>query len=73
MPTTKHRISISPDSRVSAALETLARRRGMAVAAVSLTLIERALELEEDIHFSRGSDERLNNHERRISHRDAWK
>jgi len=73
MPTTKHRISISPDARVSSALETLARKRGKQVAAISLDLIERALELEEDAHFSRVADERLRRGERRISHDRAWK
>ncbi len=73
MPTTKHRVTLSPDARVNSALETLAKRRGKPVATISLELIERALELEEDLHFARVADARLEQHEARISHKDAWK
>ncbi len=73
MPTNKHRISLSPDDRLRSALETLAKKRNVAVSALSLDLIERALELEEDIHFSRVADERLEEKGRNISHENAWK
>jgi hypothetical protein len=73
MPTAKHRISISPDDKVLRALVALAKRRGSPVASVSLDLIESALELEEDAHFSREADARLDRKEPRVPHRSAWK
>jgi predicted DNA-binding protein len=73
MPTLKQRISLAPDTRLLRTLEKLAKMRGEPVATVSLALIERALELEEDIHFSREADERLANDEPRVDHRQAWK
>lgn len=73
MPTAKHRVSISPDDRVFAALAALAKARNKPVANVSLELLERALELEEDAHFSRIADDRLAKGETRISHARAWK
>ena len=44
-----------------------------ALATVSLELIERALELEEDAYFSRAADARLAHKEKRIAHELAWK
>jgi predicted DNA-binding protein len=73
MPTAKQRISISPDARVLSALQVLSKRRGKALASVSLDLIERALELEEDLHFSRVADERLERGEKRVPHDRAWR
>jgi predicted DNA-binding protein len=73
MPTTKHRISITPGDALYAALESLSRRRKQALSSVSLELIERALELEEDAHFSRVADERLARKEKRGSQDRAWK
>lgn len=73
MPTAKHRISITPSDALYEALDNLARRRKRALSSVSLELIERALELEEDAHFSRVADERLERDEKRISHARAWK
>lgn len=73
MPTAKQRISIAPDARVLSALQVLSRRRGKALASVSLDLIERALELEEDLHFSRVADERLERNEKLVPHERAWR
>jgi predicted DNA-binding protein len=73
MPTAKHRISITPSDALYEALENLSRRQKRALSSVSLELIERALELEEDAHFSRVADERLERGEKRISHARAWK
>ena len=73
MPTAKHRISICPDENVFRALSTLAKRRGAPLASLSLDLIERALELDEDAHFARVADARLERNEERVSHERAWK
>ena len=73
MSTTKQRISISPSAHTTSVLVRLAEQRGQAVASLSLALIERALELEEDVHFSRVADERVLCCEKRISHERAWR
>jgi hypothetical protein len=75
MPTEKHRISISPDDKLHTALGALARKRKQPVSAVVLALVEKALELEEDIHWSRVADERLEKDKgkRSVGHADAWK
>ncbi len=73
MPTAKHRISITPDDALYEALTALAKRRGRALSAVSLELVERALEREEDFHFSRVADERLTKGEKKVPHDRAWR
>ncbi len=72
MPTAKRRINISVDDDVYEALERLAAARDQPVAGVSLSLIEQALEYQEDIYFSRVADERLVQKQKRVSHSKAW-
>jgi len=72
MPTAKKRINISVDDDVYEALERLSAKREQPVAGVSLSLIKQALEYQEDIHFSRIADERLNQEQKRVSHSKAW-
>jgi hypothetical protein len=72
MPTAKKRINITVDDRTYEALARLSDRRYQSVAGVGLSLIEEALEYQEDLHFSRIADERLGKKEKRISHAKAW-
>ncbi len=72
MPTAKKRINITVDDRTYEALERLSDRRDKSVAGVGLSLIEEALEYQEDLHFSRIADERLRKKQKRISHDKAW-
>ena len=72
MPTAKRRINISVDDDVYEALERLSVQREQPVAGVSLSLIEQALEYQEDIHFSRIADDRLGQKQSRVSHAKAW-
>jgi predicted DNA-binding protein len=72
MPTAKKRINITVDDRTYEALVRLSDRRDKSVAGVGLSLIEEALEYQEDLHFSRIADERLRKKQRRISHDKAW-
>jgi len=72
MPTTKRRINITVDDDVYRALERLSDKRDQSVAGVGLSLIEEALEYQEDLHFSRVADERLSKKERRVGHDKAW-
>ena len=72
MPTDKKRIHITVDDETYAALGRLSATRGQSVAGVGLSLIEQALEFQEDLHFSRIADERLNAGEKRVAHGQAW-
>ena len=72
MPTEKKRIHITVDDDIYEALGRLSAMRGQSVAGVGLSLIEQALEYQEDLHFSRVADERLKARQKRISHNTAW-
>jgi predicted DNA-binding protein len=72
MPTAKKRINITVDDRTYEALERLSDRRDQSLAGVGLSLIEEALEYQEDLHFSRIADERLGKKQKRIAHDKAW-
>ncbi len=72
MPTTKRRINITIDDDVYKALERLSAKRDQSVAGVGLSLIEEALEYQEDLHFSRIADDRIAKKQKRISHDKAW-
>ena len=72
MPTAKKRINITVSDRVYEALERLSAERDQSVAGVGLSLIEQALEYQEDVYFSRVADERLGRKQKRVSHQKAW-
>ena len=72
MPTAKHRINITLDTELCHSLERLSKKQKRSLSNVSLKLIERAIELEEDRYFSKKADERLAKHQKRISHQKAW-
>jgi predicted DNA-binding protein len=73
MPTSKERINISVDPGLFAALKKLSAMRKKAVSTLARELVEKALELEEDLHFSSIADRRLKGKSRVISHNEAWK
>ena len=72
MPTAKKRINITMNDDVYGALERLSAKRDQSVAGVGLSLIEEALEYQEDLHFSRVADERVSKKGKRIPHDRAW-
>lgn len=72
MPTTKRRINITVDDDIYKALERLSGQRDESVAGVGLSLIEEALEYQEDLHFSRVADDRLAKKQKRVAHDKAW-
>jgi predicted DNA-binding protein len=72
MPTAKRRINITVDDDTYEALDRLSDQRGESVAGVGLSLIEQALEYQEDLYFSRIADARLGRKEKRIQHDKAW-
>ena len=72
MRTTKRRINITVDHALYKALERLSDQRDESVAGVGLSLIEEALEYQEDLHFSRVADDRIAKKQKRVSHDKAW-
>ena len=73
MPTAKKRINITVDDEMYEALELLSEKKQKSVSGTSLDLLEKAIELEEDFHFSKVADERLSKKQKRIPHTKAWK
>lgn len=72
MPTSKKRINITVDDELFRSLHKLSKKEKKTLSSVSLRLIEKAVELEEDLHFSREADKRLTKNEKRIPHSKAW-
>ena len=72
MPTTKRRLNITVDDETYDVLVRLSSKRRQSVSGVGLSLIEEALEYQEDLHFSRIADERLGRKEKRLAHDKAW-
>jgi predicted DNA-binding protein len=72
MPTVKKRINITVDDELALSLNRLSKKENQTLSAVCLQLIERALELEEDLYFSRKADQRIEKDKRRVSHKKAW-
>ena len=72
MPTAKKRINITIDDETYEALERLSHKRKQSISGVGLSLIEQALEYQEDLYYSRIADDRLSKKEKRISHDKAW-
>ena len=72
MPSTKKRINLTVDNKIYAILEKLSGKRQQKISTLSLNLLQQALELQEDIYFSRIVDERLSQKQKRISHNKAW-
>ena len=73
MPTSKKRLSIAVDDDTYAVLDRLSSKRGLSVAGVGLELIKQALRYQEDLHFSRIADERLDRKEAWVSNDQAWR
>jgi predicted DNA-binding protein len=73
MPTAKKRINITVDDEMYRALESLSQKKQKSVSGTSIDLLEKAIELEEDVYFSRKSDERLSKKQKHIPHDKAWK
>ncbi len=74
MPTVKKRIQVPVADRVHKELKILAKKRGLSISSLAHTLLEEALEIQEDVYFSRVSDAALEEMERDnlVSHEDAW-
>ena len=74
MPTTKKRIQIPVSDKVHKELDKLAKKRGLSLSSLANELVEEALEIQEDVYFSRQGDQALKNLKKSelIDHEDAW-
>lgn len=73
MSTKKPRINITLDNKLYLLLKKLADKKNTSLPILTLDLIKNSLETEEDIYFSKKTDERLSLNEKRVSHSKVWK
>ena len=72
MPTAKKRINLSVDDSLYDELEKLKEIKGApSLSAIVIELTKEALELQEDLYFSKLAEERKN--EKTFSHKEVWK
>ncbi len=71
VPTAKKRINLTVDDDIFESLARIAKKK-TSVASVSHLLLEKALELQEDLYFSRVGEERMSKKFKRLSHEDIW-
>ncbi|MEC9283758.1 MAG: hypothetical protein VX642_13685 [Bdellovibrionota bacterium] len=71
MPTAKKRINLTVDESLLSELEELKKlRNAPSLSSVVLELTKEALELQEDLYFSRIAEEREN--EKSLKHEEVW-
>lgn len=73
MPTIKQRINITLEDELFLALKNLADKTKQSLSSLSVEMIKKSLEREEDIYFSEVADKRLEQKQKRIAHSKAWK
>jgi len=73
MPTAKQRINITLEDDLFLVLKKIADKAKQSLSSVSIDLIKRSLEREEDIYFSEIADSRLSQKQKRVTHSKAWK
>lgn len=72
MPTLKKRINLSLDDSLYDQLEELKElRNAPSLSSIVIELTKEALELQEDLYYSKIANERLK--EKEISHEEVWK
>lgn len=74
MPTQKKRIQIPVSDQVHKELDKLAQKRGLSISSLTNDLVEEALEMQEDVYFSKHGDSALEKAtpSSLIDHEDAW-
>ncbi len=71
MPTLKRRINLSVDDSLYSELEELQKiRNAHSLSSIVIELTKEALELQEDLYFSRIAQEREDEEE--VSHKELW-
>ena len=73
MPTLKHRINLTVPDHLDRVLQQLAARDALSVATKTLSLLQRAIEMEEDDALFAIAEERERKPARFVSHKKAWK
>ena len=73
MPTSKQRVNLSIPSEVNVALQRLADKEETTVSAKALSLIVRALDIEEDIVLQGITERRDRKGTHFVSHAGAWR
>ena len=73
MPTTKHRINITPTKAVEDILKLSAKRDRMSVSGKALKLIEEALEREEDLLWAEVIKQRTTKKIKLLTHKQVWR
>jgi len=68
----RHSVSVLYWQYQSQCNSCLSGERDQSVAGVGLSLIEEALEYQEDVYFSRVADDRLTKKQKRIPHEKVW-
>ena len=73
MSSQNKKISFTVDEGTYLALKALSDQRDQKISKVSSDLIHQGLEIQEDLYFSKISDERLSKKQKSIPHNKAWK
>jgi hypothetical protein len=72
MPTLKKRINLTIEDTVFNDLKLISKKEGSSVASVSYALLEKALELKEDLYFSNVGEDRIKTKFKKVKHKDIW-
>jgi len=73
MPTAKQRINITLEDELFLVLKNLADKTKQSLSSISIEMIKKSLEREEDMYFAEVADRRLSQKQKRIIHSKAWK
>jgi hypothetical protein len=73
MPTSQPRLNLTLDAEMMKMIAGLAKKDKQSLSSTAKKLLLLALELQEDIYFSKLADERENDGSQWISHEEAWK
>ena len=74
MPTAKQRINITLEDKLFLVLKMIADKAKQSLSSISVEMIKKSLEREEDMYFSEIADRRLGRQrQKRITHSKAWK
>jgi predicted DNA-binding protein len=73
MPTAKQRVNITLEDELFSILKKMADRAKQSLSSISVEMIKKSIEREEDIYFSEVADSRLGKKQKRVVHSKAWK
>jgi predicted DNA-binding protein len=73
MPSSKNRLHLMLNKDLYRLIEGLSKKEKRSLSSITVKLIERAIALKEDFHFSTEADKRLNRKEKQVSHLKVWK